>query len=591
MAKYKLANGNIVDDTVMSIRPDLLATATKLPDTPTQSTPAAPVNVAPQVQKPVTTVQKSPVMLPTPTSNTQPLIKPTASPSLPVPTATPTMDNMSFMNLLNGVEQKLKYNNTLMSQRQLLIKHLFDSPLTPEELAKLPADVQKVVNSGDKNQIELQLRVMNDDLQGRSGTLDQSIKYITDAYKTEQDSLDKKRADAQKIIEDALTRSGSMAFKGYPPEVKRQLEQTAGYPAGYLDQATPSISEQRFLGGTDTGTTVNIPDPTSIAGRTNNPLNIKFSATTSSFGATDSGIPGQDGGTFSQFSTPEQGLQAGIQLLQSPVYSNLTVDQAMNKWSNNGYGAEVSSIPANTKISDMSTTQLNTLVGDMARRESGTTVSQTTKTPTSQQILNNTRLATIANKVSSNYVKMPIVKAVAGASIYLAKIESAMEGGAVPDEEILDSLVLLNKGGGQVTEGQISLIMKGRTYSDQVTALMSKFTKGGSLAPEERQQALELARKTYQKYTDAYKPIYDEALKKYQAYGGTEDMFTMASPQTLSSVANTVSGVTQDIIDNTALIQQAKSIGEMPVKNLQTGEIGTIPASEYDPSLYFQIEE
>ena len=81
------------------------------------------------------------------------------------------MDPTSFSSLLNGVQNTLKTNNVLASQRQLLMKHLFDSPLTPDELAKLPSDVQDIVKSGNKDNAELQLRVINDQLQDRKSVV------------------------------------------------------------------------------------------------------------------------------------------------------------------------------------------------------------------------------------------------------------------------------------------------------------------------------------------------------------------------------------------------------------------------------------
>lgn len=81
--------------------------------------------------------------------------------------------------------------------------------------------------------------------------------------------------------------------------------------------------------------------PGSIAYKTNNPGNIKFGDFARSLGAVDSGIKGQDGGTFAKFPSYEAGKAAQMALLKSGGYSNLTLDSAMKRWSNNGYGAEI----------------------------------------------------------------------------------------------------------------------------------------------------------------------------------------------------------------------------------------------------------
>lgn len=93
------------------------------------------------------------------------------------------LDPASFQGLIGNVEQKLKTNNDLVTSRGYLMKHLYDSPLTPDELSKLPPDLQKVVGTGDKNTTELQLRLLNDQIAGRGNTLSQSIQYLTQGYK------------------------------------------------------------------------------------------------------------------------------------------------------------------------------------------------------------------------------------------------------------------------------------------------------------------------------------------------------------------------------------------------------------------------
>ena len=284
-----------------------------------------------------------------------------------------------FQNYLQTAIDKLNSNSQLLTQRQLLIKQLYDTPLSQQELASLPQPIQQAIQSGDRPNMEMQLRLINDGISGRANTLNQSVNFLTTAYTDSLNQAETKKIDAQKIVEDALNRSGSAAFANYPATVKRQLEQAAGYPTGYLDYVSPTINQTRYAaqyGSGGTGFTINIPAGT-IAAKTNNPLNIKFSTTSAGLGGVDSGIAGQDGGTFAQFSSPEAGLQAAQQLLTSPLYSNLTVDQAMKQWSNNGYGAEVTTIDPSRTMSSLSQSELDQLTSDMATRESGATVTAT----------------------------------------------------------------------------------------------------------------------------------------------------------------------------------------------------------------------
>ncbi len=121
------------------------------------------------------------------------------------------LDPASFQSLIGNVEQKLKINNDLVTQRGYLMKHLYDSPLTPDELAKLPPDLQSVVSGGDKNNIELQLRLINDQIAGRAQTLSQSVKYLTDGYQTAVDSNEKLKTDATNTVLKFVDAYGSQA--------------------------------------------------------------------------------------------------------------------------------------------------------------------------------------------------------------------------------------------------------------------------------------------------------------------------------------------------------------------------------------------
>lgn len=80
--------------------------------------------------------------------------------------------------------------------------------------------------------------------------------------------------------------------------------------------------------------------------RNNNPLNIKLGGATQKW--VDQGLArvegkeAADGGNFLIFNSPEDGFAAAKDLLlNSGIYSNLSLDAALRKWSGGGYGAEV----------------------------------------------------------------------------------------------------------------------------------------------------------------------------------------------------------------------------------------------------------
>lgn len=113
---------------------------------------------------------------------------------------------------------------------------------------------------------------------------------------------------------------------------------------------------------------------TGVAMSGNNPLGIKFSDFVAGLGGEDSGVRARDGGTFARFGSYRDGMTAGKRLLLSGGYRDLSVDAAMRRWSNGGYGAEIASLPAYQRVGNLTDSQLDSLLAAMARRE-GTSVS------------------------------------------------------------------------------------------------------------------------------------------------------------------------------------------------------------------------
>jgi len=107
------------------------------------------------------------------------------------------------------------------------------------------------------------------------------------------------------------------------------------------------------------------------AQRNNNPLNIKSSNFTQSF----PGVTGieqkaaADGGNFLTFNSPEAGFNAAKKLITSKNYINLSVDQALKRWSNSGYGGEIVPNLKGKTIKSLNQAELNSLIRKMAERE------------------------------------------------------------------------------------------------------------------------------------------------------------------------------------------------------------------------------
>lgn len=105
--------------------------------------------------------------------------------------------------------------------------------------------------------------------------------------------------------------------------------------------------------------------------RNANPLNIKFSSMTKTYPGVV-GIdpqPASDGGQFLVFNSPEAGFQAAEKLITSANYRDLSVDAALRRWSNNGYGGEIAPSLKSKRIVSLSPAELQSLIRTMAQRE------------------------------------------------------------------------------------------------------------------------------------------------------------------------------------------------------------------------------
>lgn len=174
-----------------------------------------------------------------------------------------------------------------------------------------------------------------------------------------------KQAQAQKNFEATLAQKGIKYNK-------------------FVDQDTGGTVYQEVINGVagsyykldDNGVPVEITGgqttPTTSTVQTN-PINIygiKTSNTTLGFGGTDSGVKSSDGGTFLSAGTPEEDRAIAKQLLTSSIYSNLTLDQAMKKWSNNGYGGEIATpLKGNVKIKDLSDSEIDRVLSGIQKQE------------------------------------------------------------------------------------------------------------------------------------------------------------------------------------------------------------------------------
>lgn len=174
---------------------------------------------------------------------------PPPPPTLPYAPPNP----LALADIMSSLESKVKSNNALMSQRNLLLKHLYDQPLTDAEKSQLDPTLLSAINSGDRNQVDLRLRLISDEIAGRNGTLDQSVQYLTSAYKDTIAQAEKKREDATNTVLKFVAQYGSNAGHAlealYGPQYTAELK-SLGIDIDAFGKVSPeTINQQRYFGG------------------------------------------------------------------------------------------------------------------------------------------------------------------------------------------------------------------------------------------------------------------------------------------------------------------------------------------------------
>lgn len=112
---------------------------------------------------------------------------------------------------MNEIRAKLSANADLTQQRAMLYKQLYNQPLTPEELKVLSPSQVNALTTNNRNMIDMELRLISDELNNRTNTLDTSIKYITDQYTASKADAEKQYNDAISTVQDFVSQYGSNA--------------------------------------------------------------------------------------------------------------------------------------------------------------------------------------------------------------------------------------------------------------------------------------------------------------------------------------------------------------------------------------------
>lgn len=143
-----------------------------------------------------------------------------------------------------------------------------------------------------------------------------------------------------------------------------------------------------------------------------------------------------------------------------------------------------------------------------------------------------------ANRIESNYLKLPQYQLTANGVPYLQRIDAAIKTpGSVSDQDLLDSLTKLNTGGNAVTEAQINTILKGRSFADTMSVFANKLKNGGVLSDNQRQQVQQIANAIYANYKKGYQPVYNQVTSQLKAAGIPEAFWSIPDLNNLNAQA------------------------------------------------------
>ena len=248
------------------------------------------------------------------------------------------------------------------------------------------AQAQKEREANEANQLKL-LQMLQKDETSRvvpvsSEDIDRPTDFMTNMFGGG-------RARVRSTGEPATVFGGQgFALREYPPiQIPAELltPSTPTAPAKPSEPSGPPAPPARpLLRQPAQPPSASVPSTEAPAGKTvaerhNNPLNIKLGPLTQKYVDQGLAAPGDaatDGGRFLRFTSPEAGAQAARELLKEPVYANKTVHDALQLWSNRGYGGEIvrGQVDPRTRVADLTPEQQTTMLQRMAEKEKGGSV-------------------------------------------------------------------------------------------------------------------------------------------------------------------------------------------------------------------------
>lgn len=528
----------------------------------------------------------TPLPTATPPATTTPAVPPGTTPPQQPPTQPGAgLPDTSFLGLLNNLNGGLQQNNQLVDQKNAVLAAMLGNPVDPAKLAALPPDVQAIIQGGNRDQLMLQAKILDDSIQGRNASVASSIQYLTSGYQTAQTQYNQSLTTMLNYAK-ALNQKPSDVMKALAPSLVSQM------PPGQLEAldklGAPLLTSTQIPSYSPSGGSSSY-DLSTYATDPNYVTNVDTIAGT--IGPIASSVDAQNYIETNFPNSPITGdmiLTASNQSGVDPTVL-MSVLQQESQFASDGSAGATMNNPGNVGNSDgamaagqpvgypslqaginatadwlaqhkTASTSENPIVKGYIDGLASGTITSIAQVPSAwksqvvtgmdkqgtQSPLGDRRFTLAANAIASNFLALPGYALVANGQPYLQRIAAAEKTpGSVSDQDLLDSLTKLNTSGNAITDAQVSVITGGKSFGDSVAIWQQKLGTGGVLSADQRKQIQTIANSIYANYAKAYQPIYDQVTKQLTDADIPKQFWTMPDLNALAKASGlSIPGVT-----------------------------------------------
>ena len=431
------------------------------------------------------------------------------------PASSGGVDPTAFGKAMNEMSIKMHENNKLISAKNAVFKHMYDQPLTDEEKGALTPALAHAISTGNRNMIDAAITDVNQQLKGYNSTIDTNLSKYADAI-----------SQVSQLKQDIAKQYTAWQIAGASQQQLDSYVRSMGLNPADFNQAGAAMRTDRNMnptamttdvaksGGLVEGVDYMQGDPfVGKDGKTyytakflGDPIQTTIKAIDNMGFYTSSG----------QQRWSYIGMQQDQWMALTPEQkSNVVKGMYQNEGGNgtaigmgpSGTGGAISPIVQSyvDNIASGTITSIAQVPAAYKNQVSEVMASQGVNSP-----LGDRRYTLAATAISAPYRDLPGYKLTADGLPYLSRIAAASQTpGSVSDQDLVDSLTKLNSSGNAITDAQVSIITGGKSFADSVNIWKNKFSTGGILSSDQRQQIVTIANSIYANYAKQYQPIYD----------------------------------------------------------------------------------